>query len=365
MFQDGTQATGTGLARQRLLGDRMQGGRTNLQFRAFHLEQLRILLDQRILRLDEDLDQRLFRQFRQGGDDGQTAHQFRDQAELDQIFRLRLQHQFAGRALRLAAHGGREADAALFGTVGDHFRQAVKGAAANEHDVGRVDLHEILVRMLAPALWRHGSHGAFDEFQQGLLHAFAGDVARDRRIVGLARNLVDFIDVDDAALGFLDIIVAALQQLLDDVFHVLAHITGFGQRGGIGDHERHVEHARQGLCQQGLARTGRTDQQDVALGQFDVVFLAQVLEALVMVVHRHRQDALGSLLADHVLIEQGGDFLRRRQVGFGTGHRLDARRFITDDVVAQVDALVANEHGRAGDEFLHLVLAFAAERAIQ
>jgi len=66
-------------------------------------------------------------------------------------------------------------------------------------------------------------------FQQGLLHALPRHVARDGRIVGLARNLVDFIDIDDAALGFLDVIVAALQQLLNDVFHVFTHVTGFGQ----------------------------------------------------------------------------------------------------------------------------------------
>jgi hypothetical protein len=38
---------------------------------------------------------------------------------------------------------------------------------------------------------------------------------------------------------------------------------------------------------------------------------------------------------------------------------------VTDDVVAQVDALVADEHRRAGDQLLHLVLALAAERAVE
>jgi hypothetical protein len=41
------------------------------------------------------------------------------------------------------------------------------------------------------------------------------------------------------------------------------------------------------------------------------------------------------------------------------------RHFLADDVVAQLDALVADEHRRAGDQLLDLVLALAAERAIE
>ena len=41
------------------------------------------------------------------------------------------------------------------------------------------------------------------------------------------------------------------------------------------------------------------------------------------------------------------------------------RHFVPNDVVAQVDALIADEHGRASDEFLDLMLAFAAERAVK
>ena len=132
-----------------------------------------------------------------------------------------------------------------------------------------------------------------------------------RRVVGLADDLVDLVDVDDAALRPLDVVVAVLQQLLDDVLDVLADVAGFGQRGGVGDHERHVEQARQRLRQQRLARAGGADQQDVALGQLDLVLgAAHVLEPLVVVVDRHRQRALGGVLADHVLVEAGLDLAR-------------------------------------------------------
>jgi hypothetical protein len=177
-------------------------------------------------------------------------------------------------AVVAALHLGAEADAALLGAVADHLVQAVEGAAADEQDVGGVDLDEILVRVLAPALRRNRGHGALDQLQQRLLHALAGHVAGDRGVVGLARDLVDLVDVDDALLRLLDVVVALLQQLLDDVLDILADIAGFGQGGRIGHHEGHVEQARQGLRQQGLARAGGADQQDVALGQFDFVVLA-------------------------------------------------------------------------------------------
>ena len=148
----------------------------------------------------------------------------------------------------------READARLLGAVLDHLLQAVEGAAADEQDVGGVDLQEVLVRVLAPALRRHAGHRAFDQLEQRLLHAFARHVARDAGVVGLAADLVDLVDVDDAALRPLDVVVAVLQQLLDDVLDVLADVAGLGQRGRIGNDEGHVQQPRQGLRQQRLAR---------------------------------------------------------------------------------------------------------------
>jgi hypothetical protein len=41
------------------------------------------------------------------------------------------------------------------------------------------------------------------------------------------------------------------------------------------------------------------------------------------------------------------------------------REFVADDLVAQVDALVADEDRRARDQLLDLVLALPAERAIK
>src|SRR5262249_22348148 len=84
------------------------------------------------------------------------------------------------------------------------FVEAGERAAANEEDVRRVDREELLVGVLPPALRRNGGDRPLEDLQQRLLDALARDVARDRRVVRLARDLVDLVDVDDPGLGLLD-----------------------------------------------------------------------------------------------------------------------------------------------------------------
>src|SRR5262249_28281098 len=88
-----------------------------------------------------------------------------------------------------------------------------------------------------------------------------------------------------------------------------------------------------------------------------------VVEPLVVVVDGDRQDLLGMVLADHVVVEDLANLLRRRDAVA----RLHQRGLVllADDVHAQLDALVADEDGRAGNQLAHLVLALAAERAIE
>src|SRR6266568_6710912 len=82
-----------------------------------------------------------------------------------------------------------------------------------------------------------------------------------------------------------------------------------------------------------------------------------------MVVDGDRQHLLGVVLADDVIVEDFSDLLRGRDAVA----RLHQRGLVllADDVHAQLDALVADEHGRAGNELADLVLALAAERAIE
>jgi hypothetical protein len=128
---------------------------------------------------------------------------------------------------------------------------------------------------LRPPCGRHVADGAFQDLQQGLLHALARDVAGDGDVFGLAADLVDLVDVDDAALGALHVVVGVLKQAEDDVLHVLPDVAGLGQGGGVGNGEGHIEDARERAGQQGLAGAGRADEQDVALLDLDLAELGR------------------------------------------------------------------------------------------
>src|SRR5438046_7894172 len=58
-------------------------------------------------------------------------------------------------------------------------------SAADEEDVGGVDLEELLLGVLPPPFGRHAGRRPFDDLQEGLLDSLARDVAGDRRVVAL------------------------------------------------------------------------------------------------------------------------------------------------------------------------------------
>ena len=256
-----------------------------------------------------------------------------------------------------------EADRFALEPVADDLFQTGKGAAADEQDVGGVDLQEFLLWMLAAALRGNAGGGAFHQLEQCLLHALARHVAGDRGIFGLAADLVDFVDIDDAALRLLDIIVGRLEQLQNDILDILADIAGFGQGRRIGHGERHVEGLRQRLGQQRLAAARWADQQDIRFCELDIAGFGGVVESLVVIVHGHRQDALGPLLADHIIVQHITDFLRRRHLAIlATG--CSALGFLANDVVAQLHAFIADEYRGSCNQLADFMLGFSAEGAI-
>jgi hypothetical protein len=167
--------------------------------------------------------------------------------------RLHLAEDFALFAILRRRYLGAETNRRGAAPCRDDLFQAREGAAAHEQDVGRVDLQEFLLRVLAAALRRDAGDRALHDLEQCLLHALAGHVAGNRGVVRLPRNLVDLVDVNDAALRTLDVVVRRLQQLENNVLDVLTDIAGLGERGRIRHRERHVEDARQRLRQKRLA----------------------------------------------------------------------------------------------------------------
>ena len=303
----------------------------------------------------------------QRADDGETADELGDEAVLDEIFRLHLFERRADLALRQRLDVGLEAERLLAGAALDLLVEADEGAAADEQDVGGVDLEELLVRVLAAALRRDVGDRAFQDLQQRLLDALARHVARDRGVLVLAADLVDFVDVDDALLALLDVAPGRLQQLEDDVLDVLADVAGLGQRRRVDDGEGDREQLGERLREQGLAGAGRADQQDVRLGELDLVAAARLLldlDALVVVVDRDRELLLGLFLADDVFVEELLDFLGNGEGRAGAAARLEAV-VVRDDVVADLDALIADKDRRARDQLADVVLVLITERAAE
>ena len=256
-----------------------------------------------------------------------------------------------------------ETDGLLAQPPGDDVLQAHERPAADEEDVRGVHLDVLLFGMLASALGRHVGHRSFEHLQEGLLHALAGDVAGDGDVLAGLADLVDFVDVDHAPLGRLEVEVGGVQELQEQVLHVLAHVAGLGERGGVADGEGHVEDLGQGLRQERLARAGGPDQQDVGLVDDHVGDFRVVYQALVMTVHGHGQHFLGVLLPDDVLIEPGDHLAWRGDLGEGLLAGAAAAPLLLEDRLAEIDALAADvDVAGALDQRSDVAIALATER---
>ena len=269
--------------------------------------------------------------------------------------------------------------------------------------------------MLAAASGRNAGHRALKNLQQRLLNALARNIAGNGEVLGLTGDLVNLVHVDNANLCALDIAIGGVDELEQDILHVLAHVTGLSKRGGIGDGKRHLEDARERLGQQGLAGTGGTEQQDVGLGELYLVHIVVELRvqavvksghrgaaldhAAIVVVHGHRHGALSVLLAHNIGRKLVINLVRRRHVrddlavvlelkaiglgvhgGLGCSlaviiekarqfavagsvHKVRSQRLL-QDLGAGGNALVADKDvGRTLYETTDLALLFSAERA--
>src|SRR5690606_1277277 len=298
-----------------------------------------------------------------GCDHWKTPNKLWNQAELQQIFRFHAPQDLPGVALVRPLYIRTKTNGLGPTTAGDDLLQPGKGTTADEEDICRVDLEELLLGMFPAALGRHRGDGPLHDLQQSLLHAFTRYVAGDGGIVRLARDLVDLVDVDDAPLGSFDVVVRCLQELQDDVLDVLAHIARFSQGGRVGHGKGHIQDPSQGLGKQRFAAAGGPDQQDIRLGQFDVVVLLPVRQALVVIVNRDGEDPLGVRLADDVVIQHVADVARRRHSV--AGFHQAGLMLLTDNIHAEFDTFIADKNRRPRDELAYLVLTLPAERAVE
>src|SRR5262249_55953916 len=111
----------------------------------------------------------------------------------------------------------------------------------------------------------------------------------------------------------------------------------------VADGERHVEDAGERAGQEGLAAAGGADEQDVALLDLDFAGpLVAQCQALVVVVDGDRQNLLGAVLANDVLVHLLLDVAGRGDVGERGLATATAAFFLFDDRLAQFDTFAAD-----------------------
>src|SRR5437867_2560416 len=145
VLDDHPQPPGPDLAYDREIGDGLQGIVQEAQLDVLVVEHALVLADDRVLGRGQDLDQRRLVEVVEGAHHVQAPHELGDQAVLDEVRRLHLRDR--GRHLgRLGSARLRaEAQALLADPPLDDLVEAHEGPAADEEDVGGVDLVELLV----------------------------------------------------------------------------------------------------------------------------------------------------------------------------------------------------------------------------
>ena len=171
------------------------------------------------------------------------------------------------------------------------------------------------MRVLSAALRGNIGYGALDYFQQRLLDALTAYISCNGGVLAAAGYLVNFVNVDYAALSRLDIVIGSLHEPQQHVLNVLSDIARLRKRCGVRDSERHIQQSRQRLCEHCLTNARRTEQQNVGLLKFNVVCLIAVEEgALIVIVYGDRKHLFGLVLSDYIVVKVCLDLLR--------GHKL-------------------------------------------
>src|SRR5512143_1760543 len=183
VLEDGPEAARARLPLDRLPRDGAQRLLRELQLDVLEVEEPLVLADQGVLRPREDLDQRVLVELVQGRRHGKAPDELGDEAELDEVLRLDGLEDLADALLGLGHDVGRETHRLLRGAALDDAVQSHERPPADEEDVGRVDLDEVLLRMLAAPLRRHVGDRPLQELEERLLDPLPGDVAGDGRVL--------------------------------------------------------------------------------------------------------------------------------------------------------------------------------------
>ena len=151
LLEDRPQAARARLAPHGLAGGGPQRLLGEGELHLLELEELLVLLHQRVPGLGEDGDEVVLGELGERGDDGDAPHELGDHPELHQVLRLDVGEQLAQRGLLACLDLGPEAEPLHAHPAADGLLDAAEGAAHDEEDVGGVDLDRLLLVVLLAA----------------------------------------------------------------------------------------------------------------------------------------------------------------------------------------------------------------------
>ena len=210
IFHHRTKSARAGLEAYRFFRYGCQGFGFEHKVYVVQFHKFLILFDKRIFRFGKNVDKRVYVKRRQTDSDWQTPHKLGDKTELDEVLRLQIFYELRVVNFFHTLDLITETKPRALTTLLYNFFDTDKRAAANKQNVGRIDGDRLCLRMLSAALRGNLGDGAFKNFEQRLLYAFARHVTRDGHVFRLFGDFVDFVDVNYSAFGTFDVVVGSL-----------------------------------------------------------------------------------------------------------------------------------------------------------
>lgn len=166
---DSAQTTGAELVLHGRVNYKLKDLGINLELLAVHFEQLLILTDKSVSGLREDSQKRIPVELIKIRDERKTTYNLRDETERPEVLCLDVLEKIIFVNL-LFLHGA-EADHLRVETLGDVAFDTLESTAADKENVLRIDMDELLLRMLAATLRGNIHDTALKKLEESLLHA--------------------------------------------------------------------------------------------------------------------------------------------------------------------------------------------------
>ena len=121
-------------------------------------------------------------------------------------------------------------------------------------------MNKLLLRMLTATCWWNTCHRTFKNLQKCLLNTLARDITSNRKVLGLASNLVNLIDVDNAYLSALNIAVSSSNELKQDILDIFTNVASLSKSCCVSNSKRNLKKTSKRLSKQCFTSTGWTKQ---------------------------------------------------------------------------------------------------------